>query len=84
MREYMSKVLESVPKKLILINKLTVLGSTLCARAVISFSFSFSYLKLRVRVLAPICYNSKPLELDYEVTLYWITQENLIENSFTN
>jgi len=30
------------------------------------------------------CYNSKPLELDYEVTLYWVTQENLIESSLQN
>ena len=30
-----------------------------------------------------LCYNSKLLELDYEITLYWITQENLIESSFT-
>jgi len=31
-----------------------------------------------------ICYNSKPLELDYEVTLYWVTQENSIESSLQN
>ena len=30
------------------------------------------------------CYNSKPLELDYEVTLYWITQENSIVSSLQN
>ena len=30
------------------------------------------------------CYNSKPLELDYEVTLYWIIQENLMESSLQN
>jgi len=30
------------------------------------------------------CYNSKPLELDYEVTLYWVTQENLIKSSLQN
>jgi len=29
----------------------------------------------------PYCYNSKLLELDYEVTLYLVTQENSIENS---
>jgi len=28
-----------------------------------------------------ICYNSKPLELDYELTLYWVIQENSIESS---
>ena len=31
-----------------------------------------------------MCYNSKPLELDYEVTLYWVTQENLIKSSLQN
>jgi len=30
------------------------------------------------------CYNSKLLELDYEVTLYWVTQENSIESSLQN
>ena len=30
-----------------------------------------------------LCYNSKPLELDYKVTLYWVTQENSIKSSFT-
>ena len=30
------------------------------------------------------CYNSKPLELDYEVTLYWVTQENSIESFLQN
>jgi len=27
------------------------------------------------------CYNSKLLELDYEVTLYWVIQENSIKSS---
>jgi len=31
-----------------------------------------------------ICYNSKPLELDYKVTLYWVTQENSIKSSLQN
>jgi len=30
------------------------------------------------------CYNSKSLEFDYEVTLYWVTQENSIESSLQN
>jgi len=30
------------------------------------------------------CYNSKLLELDYKVTLYWVTQENLIKSSLQN
>ena len=31
-----------------------------------------------------MCYNSKLLELDYKVTLYWVTQENSIKNSLQN
>jgi len=30
------------------------------------------------------CYNSKPLELDYKITLYWVTQENSIKSSLQN
>ena len=30
------------------------------------------------------CYNSKSLELDYEITLYWVIQENSIESSLQN
>ena len=40
--------------------------------------------QISFRVNLPYCYNSKPLELDYEVTLYWVTQENSIENSVQN
>ena len=35
-------------------------------------------------MLMTYCYNSKPLKLDYEVILYWVTQENSIENSLQN
>ena len=36
------------------------------------------------QLIVDVCYNLKPLELDYEVTLYWVTQENLIESSLQN
>ena len=46
-------------------------------------TFLTTYLAVMMQ-LSGYCYNSKSLELDYEVTLYWITQENLIESSLQN
>ena len=82
MREYVSEVLESVPKKLILNNRSTALGSALCAGAAIKL-FGWDLNKpeslRKVNVKGSIEFN--PSLFDFEREKKWAGWQRAIERS---